>query len=627
VGAGPIGFLPLWDADQHRRQLERHLDIGGRRGCRVRCGRRADAAARGRQLIAGPAGSIRDRLLFLYGEEAGQRAHLEIEQLIASWRRRLPRRADGRQALDQRDAILITYGDTFLAGDLRPLDALHRFAGSHLRGLVSSIHVLPFFPYSSDYGFAVIDYLEVDPRLGDWNQVSALGQDYRLMFDFVLNHVSAKSRWFKSFLAGEPPYDRFFITVDPKSDLSAVTRPRTTPLLTGFETASGARWVWTTFGPDQVDLDYSNPEVLLRMVDVLLTYVERGASLIRMDAIAYLWKQIGTSCVHLPQTHQVVKLFRDVLDLLAPQVLLVTETNVPHTENISYFGDGQDEAQLVYQFPLAPLVLDAFSRGDATRLARWAASLSTPSAETAFFNFLASHDGIGVVPAQGILSEDDIGRLAANVSRHGGEISRRSTPGGERPYELNATWFDALSDPAAGEDPAVQRDRFLASQAIMLALAGVPGIYVHSLFGSHNDHGRYAESGWKRDLNHGRLELRDLAAELSDPESQPAQVFAGMSRLLQARRSTTAFHPKSPQQVMQLGTTVFALLRAASDGERVLALHNVAAATATIPRARLEAAGWHGGGIDLLSGRRMTVDHDLELRPYGIVWLQAEAAS
>src|SRR5439155_21635029 len=195
-----------------------------------------------------------------------------------------------------------------------------------------------------------------------------------------------------AFQRAEPPFDRYFITIDPSTDLSGVTRPRTSPLLTRIETAAGPRWVWTTFSSDQVDLDYSNPEVLLAMVDVLLGYVAAGADLLRLDAVGYLWKQLGTRCIHLPQTHAVVKLLRELLDAAAPRVALVTETNVPQAENVGYFGNGEDEAQMVYQFPLAPLVLDAFAGSDAQTLSEWAALQKAPSERCAFFNFLASHD-------------------------------------------------------------------------------------------------------------------------------------------------------------------------------------------------------------------------------------------
>lgn len=504
--------------------------------------------------------------------------------------------------------ILITYGDSLLPDGEAPLVGLHDFARRHLAGAISGIHLLPFFPYSSDYGFAVEDYLAVRPELGSWADVEALGKGFRLMFDFVLNHVSAQSAWFQGFLRGEPPYTDYFICADPATDLSMVTRPRTTPLLTRFETALGPRWVWTTFGPDQVDLDYRNPDVLLRMLEVMLTYVEHGAGLLRMDAVAYLWKELGTPCVHLPQTHQLVKLFRDVLDEVAPAVEIVTETNVPQRDNVAYFGDGRDEAQMVYQFPLAPLVLDAFARGDASRLTAWADGLAPPSERTAFLNFLASHDGIGVVPARGLLSEAEISDLARRVIAHGGEVSDKTNPDGSvSPYELNTTFFDALSDPRDGsEAESTKIDRFMCSQSIMLALAGVPGIYVHSLFGSSNDHAGFAASGWKRDLNHQRLQLTEVEAALSDPATRQAQIFHRYRKMLEVWRRQPAFHVRSPQRVFQTDPGVFAFARGPWQGSTVLALHNLTATP------RTATGGWQ---------ERSAID----LAPYGALWIQYPA--
>ncbi len=564
----------------------------------------------------------RDRLLDLYGPLQGERAAVELEELLDRFRPRLAGRKRAKRSSAGNDALLITYGDTLLGGERAPLAALREFAVRHLEGRLSGIHLLPFFPYSSDYGFSVKDYLAVQPGLGTWADVEALHADFQLMFDFVLNHVSAESAWFQGFLRGEAPFRDFFITVDPATDLSMVTRPRTSPLLTRFETALGERWVWTTFGADQVDLDYSNPEVLLRMLEVMLSYVERGADLLRMDAVAYLWKQAGTSCVHLPQTHQLVKLFRDVLDEVAPEVEIVTETNVPHRDNVSYFGDGRDEAQMVYQFPLAPLVLDAFARGDAARLAAWASSLSLPSERTAFFNFLASHDGIGVVPARDLLSEAEIDSLARRVLAHGGQVSDKANPDGSlSPYELNTTFFDALSDPDDGAEAwSTKLDRFICSQAIMLALAGVPGIYIHSLFGSPNDHAGFARSGWKRDLNHQRLELAEVESRLADSASREAQVFARYARLLEVRRRQPAFHPRSGQRVLEAGRGIFALARGPRDGQTLVTLHNLT----DMPRA---AAGeWPAGGAgewdDLISGNRFDPGSGLRLAPYQVLWLE-----
>jgi glucosylglycerate phosphorylase len=567
-----------------------------------------------------PPVSIGERLSLLYGSEVGERTAWRLERLLDGFRTRLrPPDRDAGGRFDQRDILLITYGDTLLADGAPPLSALNEFASSRLEGRVSGIHLLPFFPYSSDYGFSVVDYLRVDPELGGWDQVSALSARFRLMFDFVLNHVSAKSAWFQAFLRGEPPYDEFFITVDPRTDLSQVVRPRTSPLLTRFESSRGPQWVWTTFSADQVDLDYRNPEVLLRMAEVMLSYVERGADLLRMDAVAYLWKEIGTSCVHLPQTHGVVKLLRLVLDEVAPQVAIVTETNVPQRENVTYFGDGYDEAQLVYQFPLAPLVLDALARGDAGHLVKWAAEPSPPSDQTSFLNFLASHDGIGVLPARGLLSDQEVDDLVARVRAHGGEVSYRSdADGSESVYELNATLFDALSDPRDRTEPwQTKLERFLCSQAIMLALAGVPGLYVHSLFGSHNDHQGFARSGWRRDLNHQRLSVRELEARLAEPWSETAQVFAGYSRLLEARRLQQAFHPNSPQRVLAAGPGVFAFERGPWQGHSILAFHNLTATEQIVPQPGA------AGSVDVITGRRFPPGGSLKLGPYQVLWLQA----
>ena len=161
--------------------------------------------------------------------------------------------------------------------------------------MVDDIHLLPFYPYSSDDGFSVIDYKQVNPALGTWDDVARVGQNFHLMFDGVINHISAQSAWFKAFLQDDPKYRDYFIVVEGEPDLSQVVRPRTLPLLTEFTTPSGAKKVWTTFSADQIDLNYANPEVLLDIIDVLLFYVAHGAELIRLDAIAYLWKEIGTT--------------------------------------------------------------------------------------------------------------------------------------------------------------------------------------------------------------------------------------------------------------------------------------------------------------------------------------------
>ncbi len=324
--------------------------------------------------------AIRDHLIALYGEVVGLEAYDAVQQRLDRFSAPNGSSLDGaRRSLTQRDALLITYGDQLREPGTSPLRTLTEFCQQHLTNVVSGLHVLPFYPYSSDDGFSVIDYTQVDPKLGDWADVARLGAHFNLMFDGVINHISAESAWFHAFLRDEAPYCDYFIVVEGEPDLSGVVRPRALPLLTTVETAAGVKKVWTTFSTDQIDLNYANPDVLVAIIDVLLQYVTRGAQFIRLDAIAYLWKEIGTSCIHRPQTHRVIQLLRAVLDEVAPQVMLITETNVPHTDNISYFGDGHNEAQLVYNFALPPLVLHTLRTGDGRALSKWAAGLASPS--------------------------------------------------------------------------------------------------------------------------------------------------------------------------------------------------------------------------------------------------------
>lgn len=483
-----------------------------------------------------------------------------------------------RRCLTQRDALLITYGDQVREPDVPPLRTLTGFLNQHAAGLVSGVHVLPFYPSSSDDGFSVTDYRTVDPELGGWDDIRDLGRHFDLMFDAVLNHVSAHSEWFRRFLQDDQEYRDWFIVVEGDPDLSQVVRPRALPLLTAFQTAAGERRVWTTFSADQVDVNVANPEVLLELLDVLLFYVSRGARFIRLDAIAYLWKEIGTSCIHLPQTHRAIQLMRAVLDEVAPETLLITETNVPHRDNVSYFGDGTNEAQLVYNFALPPLVLHAIATGSAAALSDWTAALRLPSDRVTFFNFLASHDGIGVNPVRGILPQDEIDAIVDRAVAHGGYVSYKHNPDGSKsPYELNVSYFDALSDPAGSEPIDTRVRRFVLAHAIMLAMPGVPGIYFHSLFGSRGDRAGAESSGIPRRINRQKLALTDLERDLADPGSLRSRVLAGLRGLLQTRASCAAFDPAGRWEVLPGDPRVLALRRHApkGGGGSVLCLHNV----------------------------------------------------
>ena len=515
----------------------------------------------------------------LYGSQTTRLVEPRLRELIERYRNTIvpPLRSD----LTEKDAMLITYGDQVLCEGELPLQTLLRFGEQYLSGIISSMHLLPFFPWSSDDGFSVKDYRQVDPALGSWNDVEQLGKRFRMMYDGVINHASVQGEWFQRFLRNETPYRDFFMTVEGDPDLSKVVRPRTLPLITDFSTSIGTRHVWTTFSADQADLDYHNPDVLLEIVDILLGYVQHGAQYLRLDAIAYLWKEVGTTCIHLRQTHLIVQLMRALLEDVAPHVRLITETNVPHQENLSYFGNGYNEAHLIYNFALPPLVLHSFLSGDASTLTDWAAQLKTPSNQTTFFNFLASHDGIGINPVNDILRGKEISALVQNTLAHGGFLSyKRNADGSQSPYEMNINYFDALSDPAGMEPESLQVRRFLTSQAIMLSLRGLPGIYIHSLLGSRNWKEGVALTGKERTINRQKLNLDELEKALHSPGSLRAKVFKGYGKLLVERSKSAAFHPQGAQRILNFGKGIFAVLRISPDGrERMLCLHNVTGET------------------------------------------------
>ena len=440
-----------------------------------------------------------------------------------------------------------------------PLAYLHRFLEENLEEVVTAVHILPFHPDSSDDGFSVVDYRQVNPDLGTWEEVERISRDYRLMGDLVLNHCSAESDWFLRFKRGEDPYTRYFITLDSDTDLSMVERPRSHPLLTPVETTHGTQQVWTTFSADQVDLNFADPIVLLEMVDVLLGYVERGMRIVRLDAILYLWKEIGHPSIHHPKTHELLQVFRAILEDIAPWVLIATETNVPYHESITYFGDGTNEAHLIYNDSLPPLTLDAMLREDTRHLQEWAADLPPQSTHTSFFNFTASHDGIGVLPVQGILGQEEIDAMLQAVRERGGLISYKATPAGEIPYEMNINYLSAVTDPAL---PPEQRARmFLAGEAVMLTLAGVPAIYVHSLIGSENWTEGVARTGRKRSINREKLDYDRVVDDLLDESSLRHQVFEGYRRMLEARINEPAFHPSSAQRIVATPHQVFCVVR------------------------------------------------------------------
>jgi glycosidase len=572
---------------------------------------------------------LQQRLGTLYGAARAPEIAARVLALVDSHYRLGPRRLPKR-TWDESEVVLITYGNTLQSPGEPPLRSLKHFLDTHLRDVFSLVHVLPFFPYSSDDGFSVTDFHAVNPELGTWDDILALNESVELGFDLVLNHCSREHLWFVDYIHGDLPAAGYFIETDPGANLSMVVRPRSSPVLSKVHTPRGLRSVWTTFSSDQVDLDYTNPAVLLEMVDILFDYLRRGARLLRLDAVAYLWKEIGTPCIHLPQTHQVVKLFRDLIDYAEPGALLMTETNVPHAENISYFGAG-DEAHIVYQFSMPPLLLHALWSGNTDFLRAWAKDLEekvVPIGCT-FLNFTASHDGVGLRPLEGLIPSAELDALLDAMRERGGYISTKAnTDGTQSPYELNISYFDAFGGPH--ESPNLWHlPQYLVSQAVALSFRGIPAVYIHSLTATHNDTLGVETTGMTRSINRRRWDLGELQHLIANPRTETGQVYRAYRHLLALRRSQPAFHPDGPQRVLDLPAGVFGLERRAPDGrQRILALFNFTDRPRRIPLTELPGVGSGGAGwVELIDGGAPPLrDGQWLLPPYGTWWLTDTAA-
>ena len=534
---------------------------------------------------------------------------------------------------DESDALVITYGDSILRDGEWPLHTLHDFLRRELRGVVSGVHVLPFYPYSSDDGFSVINYVEVNPSLGDWQDVSAIARDFDLMADLVINHCSSRSLWFENFKQRRDPGQDYFVEVDPELDLSAVVRPRTSSLLNEVQTLDGKRHVWCTFSHDQVDLNFENPAVLVEFIKIIRHYLDMGVKIFRLDAVAFLWKIPGTNCLNLEQTHEAVRLLRSLIEHAVPDAIIITETNIPLRENLAYFGNA-NEAHMVYNFSLPPLLINTLVTGSSRALKTWMMGMPAAQDGTTYFNFIASHDGIGLRPAEGLLGDEEIKALVGVMQKSGGRVSWRALANGEnRPYEINISLFDAMrrrliEGDGEGED-GYQEQRFICAHALMLAVQGVPAFYIHSLLATENDENRVLHTSHNRSINRHQWSANDLEAQLAT-SSHHARIFGVLKELIALRSKQAAFHPNAAQYPLHLGDQVFGLRReggaaAGVAGQNLLAIYNISASAQTLSMGSLNLDAdkqWR----ELLSDIDIHPEAgDIVLPPYAYCWLACQS--
>lgn len=522
---------------------------------------------------------------------------------------------------NEHDIALITYGNSIINDDEPSLKTLYNFTHQYLHDFINTIHILPFFPYCADDGFSIINYRQINAELGSWDDIDAISRDFRLMSDLVINHCSKDNQWFKDFINGDSPGKDYFITASPDEDLGDVVRPRTSPLLLKTETSEGDKYVWCTFSHDQVDLDFSNPDVLCAMAAIIRFYLDHGIRIFRFDAVAFIWKELGTACINLPQTHELVRLFRTLIEHAQKDAIIITETNIPNRENLAYFGNG-NEAHCIYNFSLPPLLLNTLITGDCRYLKSWLMSMPPAQNGTTYFNFIASHDGIGLRPAEGLLSDEELESLSHTMQSFGGKISWRSLDDGvKKPYEINITLFDAFKGTHKGPDQW-QIPRFVCAHAIMLALEGIPAFYIHSLLGTENDLERVERMGHNRAINRHQWDLDKLAGKLASETSQNSQVLKQLKNLIQIRKQQTAFHPNATQFTLHINDQIFAFWRQSIDRRQsIFCLHNISDSTQSILLSSLNLIvtdNWH----DLISG--ITFDNqggEIIMAPYQVLWI------
>lgn len=554
--------------------------------------------------------NIKEKLEFIYGDKYEENFTSNIEKLINKWEKKS---FDNTSKVSEKNIYLITYGDSIYEDGKPSLETLKKFLNKEIGDTITDVHLLPMFTYTSDDGFSVVDYMEIDKELGNWNNIKTLSKDYRLMFDFVANHISKSSKWFKGYIDGDKKYEEFFTKEEDGFDSSKVVRPRTTPLFHKYEGKDGVKTAWSTFSEDQVDVNFKHFHAMLQMTEILLEYAQSGATSIRLDAIGFLWKESGTNCIHLPQTHAIIKIWRLILDYFKPNTQVITETNVPHKENISYLGNGSNEAHMVYQFTLPPLVLYTMTAHNTSKLTNWAKSINKVSENATYFNFLSSHDGIGMRPTEGVLNDEERQIIVDKTISNGGRVSYKNNVDGTKSvYELNINYNDALINIGEDRKQETQINKILAAHAILLSFVGVPAIYYHSLLGSRNYQEGTEKSGINRRINREKLEFNRICNELKDDKRREA-IFNGLKNLIDIRKQEEAFSPYASQRSIELGDKIFALERInEATGEKIIFILNVDSKKIELETNII--------GLDIIKNRN--IENNIMLNEYEFMWIK-----
>jgi len=469
---------------------------------------------------------------------------------------------------------LITYADSIYKDGEVTLITLRDLLSNYFGSLSKVVHILPFLESTSDGGFAVSSYEKLEEKFGSWDDLKNISKNHDLMADLVLNHVSSSHPWVQQFIKSQEPGISNVFSPEQNLDWSNVVRPRSSSLFSQINTEDGPKQVWTTFGPDQIDLNWHNPKMNLEFLNLIITYLSNGIKWFRLDAVGFIWKESGTTCLHLPKAHSIVKILRVLLNNLLDDGVLITETNVPQKENLSYLIS-EDEAHMAYNFPLPPLLLEAIITSRADILNLWISDWPKLPDDTTLFNFTASHDGVGLRALEGLMNEQRIKDLLINCEKRGGLVSHRRLSNGEdKPYELNISWWSAMED-SSRDAKRFQYERFILSQLLVMALKGVPAFYLPALLASENDIKSFSMTGQRRDLNREKFKSENLLAVLNNPESNANKNLKYLSNAMDVRSELPQFHPRSEMKCLSKGRSDIVVIKRSKGPESVFAIHNM----------------------------------------------------
>ncbi len=479
-----------------------------------------------------------------------------------------------KERWNESHSVLITYADSIYKNGEATLITLRKLLSKHFGSLSKVVHILPFLKSTSDGGFAVSSYDSLEEKFGSWDDLKSISKNHDLMADLVLNHVSSSHPWVQQFIKSQEPGISNVFSPKQNLDWSNVVRPRSSSLFSQINTDDGPKQVWTTFGPDQIDLNWHNPKMTLEFLNLIITYLSNGIKWLRLDAVGFIWKESGTTCLHLPKAHSIVKLLRVLLNNLLDDGVLITETNVPQKENLSYLIP-DDEAHMAYNFPLPPLLLEAIITSRADILNSWIFDWPILPEDTTLFNFTASHDGVGLRALEGLMNEQRIKDLLINCEKRGGLVShRRLSNGDDKPYELNISWWSAMED-SSRDAKRFQYERFILSQLLVMALKGVPAFYLPALLASENDIKSFSMTGQRRDLNREKFKSENLSAVLNNPESNANKNLKYLRNAMDVRSELKQFNPCSQMKCLSKGRSDIVVIKRGKGPESVFAIHNM----------------------------------------------------